>query len=78
MNAKMRASSFAVFGALSNYGIGELKEAFVEQVYNSVSSIVKKSVTMCNIVTCTCDVFNQVTSIFMELSHYFGESHTWW
>jgi len=33
MNAKMRATSFAVFGALSKYGVGVLSEAFVEQVY---------------------------------------------
>jgi len=33
MNAKMRATSFAVFGALSKYGVGALSEAFVEQVY---------------------------------------------
>ncbi|XP_020212119.1 protein SHOOT GRAVITROPISM 6 isoform X1 [Cajanus cajan] len=40
MNARMRASSFAVFGALSNYGIGALKEAFVEQVHAAVPRLV--------------------------------------
>ncbi|CAJ2632513.1 unnamed protein product [Trifolium pratense] len=40
MNAKMRASSFAVFGALSNYGIGALREAFVEQVHAAIPRLV--------------------------------------
>ncbi|GAU20350.1 hypothetical protein TSUD_338320 [Trifolium subterraneum] len=40
MNAKMRASSFAVFGALSNYGIGTLREAFVEQVHAAIPRLV--------------------------------------
>ncbi|XP_061352593.1 protein SHOOT GRAVITROPISM 6 isoform X2 [Gastrolobium bilobum] len=40
MNAKMRASSFAAFGALSNYGIGALNEAFVEQVHAAVPRLV--------------------------------------
>ncbi|KAG4916386.1 hypothetical protein JHK87_053943 [Glycine soja] len=40
MNAKMRATSFAVFGALSKYGIGVLSEAFVEQVHAAVPRLV--------------------------------------
>ncbi|MBA0650992.1 hypothetical protein Goklo_018365, partial [Gossypium klotzschianum] len=31
MNVKMRADAFAAFGALSNYGIGAHKDAFLEQ-----------------------------------------------
>ncbi|KAF7818681.1 protein SHOOT GRAVITROPISM 6 isoform X1 [Senna tora] len=40
MNAKMRASSFAAFGVLSNYGIGAQREAFVEQVHAAVPRLV--------------------------------------
>ncbi|XP_019425603.1 PREDICTED: protein SHOOT GRAVITROPISM 6 isoform X3 [Lupinus angustifolius] len=40
LNAKMRASSFAAFGALSNYGIRGLNEAFVEQVHAAVPRLV--------------------------------------
>ncbi|XP_022634964.1 protein SHOOT GRAVITROPISM 6 isoform X6 [Vigna radiata var. radiata] len=40
MNAKMRATSFAVFGALSKYGTGALSEAFVEQVHAAVPRLV--------------------------------------
>ena len=37
MNVKMRADAFAAFGALSNYGVGAHKDAFLEQVVDSVS-----------------------------------------
>ncbi|KAI4300360.1 hypothetical protein L6164_033748 [Bauhinia variegata] len=40
MNARMRASSFAAFGTLSNYGIRAQKEAFLEQVYAAVPRLV--------------------------------------
>ncbi|XP_024022984.1 protein SHOOT GRAVITROPISM 6 [Morus notabilis] len=33
MNAKMRANAFAAFGALSNYGVGVHREAFLEQIH---------------------------------------------
>ncbi|XP_074355121.1 protein SHOOT GRAVITROPISM 6 isoform X2 [Apium graveolens] len=33
MNMKIRANAFAAFGTLSKYGIGELREPFVEQVH---------------------------------------------
>lgn len=32
MNAKVRGSAFAAFGALCNFGFGAQYEAFVEQV----------------------------------------------
>jgi len=64
MNAKMRASSFAVFGALSNYGIGELKEAFVEQVYNSVSSIVKKCYHVCAMLSHALVIFSTKWQVY--------------
>ncbi|RYR03645.1 hypothetical protein Ahy_B06g082747 isoform B [Arachis hypogaea] len=40
MNVKMRANSFAAFGALSSYGIGALKDAFVEQVHAALPRLV--------------------------------------
>ncbi|XP_050910531.1 protein SHOOT GRAVITROPISM 6 isoform X7 [Lathyrus oleraceus] len=40
MNANMRASSFSAFGALSNYGVGALREAFVEQVHAAIPRLV--------------------------------------
>lgn len=33
MNMKIRANAFAAFGTLSKYGIGELCEPFLEQVF---------------------------------------------
>lgn len=35
MNMKIRAHAFAAFGTLSKYGIGELRDPFTEQVFNS-------------------------------------------
>ncbi|XP_010546529.1 PREDICTED: protein SHOOT GRAVITROPISM 6 isoform X2 [Tarenaya hassleriana] len=40
MNSKMRANAFAAFGALSNYAIGEHREAFVEQVHSTLPRLV--------------------------------------
>ncbi|KAI9086376.1 hypothetical protein K1719_031830 [Acacia pycnantha] len=40
MNAKMRASSFAAFGVLSNYGMGAQREAFLEQVHAAIPHVV--------------------------------------
>lgn len=33
IDEKMRGNAFAAFGALSNYGVGKLREAFLEQVH---------------------------------------------
>lgn len=33
MNAKIRANAFAAFGAISTYGFGPQRDAFLEQVY---------------------------------------------
>lgn len=32
MNMVIRANAFAAFGVLSNYGVGQQREAFLEQV----------------------------------------------
>ncbi|KAK8632404.1 hypothetical protein V6N13_072796 [Hibiscus sabdariffa] len=40
MNAKMRADAFATFGALSNYGIGALKDAFLEQIHATLPRLI--------------------------------------
>lgn len=40
INEKMRANAFAAFGALSNYGVGELREAFLEQVHAALPRLV--------------------------------------
>ncbi|KAK8708809.1 hypothetical protein V6N13_059845 [Hibiscus sabdariffa] len=40
MNAKMRADAFAAFGALSNYGIGAHKDAFLEQIHATLPRLI--------------------------------------
>ncbi|XP_057983736.1 protein SHOOT GRAVITROPISM 6 isoform X2 [Malania oleifera] len=40
MNTMMRANAFAAFGALSNYGIGAQREAFIEQVHAAIPRVV--------------------------------------
>ncbi|KAK8975537.1 hypothetical protein V6N11_034544 [Hibiscus sabdariffa] len=40
MNGKMRADAFATFGALSNYGIGALKDAFLEQIHATLPRLI--------------------------------------
>ncbi|XP_020522101.1 protein SHOOT GRAVITROPISM 6 isoform X4 [Amborella trichopoda] len=40
MNGKVRASSFAAFGALSKYGTGALHEAFLEQVHSTLPRMI--------------------------------------
>ncbi|KAG6693496.1 hypothetical protein I3842_09G003400 [Carya illinoinensis] len=40
MNSKMRANAFAAFGALSTYGFGAQREAFVEQVHAAIPRLV--------------------------------------
>uniref|UniRef100_A0A5B6ZUL3 Uncharacterized protein n=1 Tax=Davidia involucrata TaxID=16924 RepID=A0A5B6ZUL3_DAVIN len=40
MNTKMRANAFAAFGALSNYGVGSQREAFLEQVHATLPRLV--------------------------------------
>ncbi|GAV58925.1 hypothetical protein CFOL_v3_02458 [Cephalotus follicularis] len=40
MNVKMRANAFAAFGALSNYGVGAQREAFLEQIHSALPRIV--------------------------------------
>ncbi|KAG6640434.1 protein SHOOT GRAVITROPISM 6 isoform X3 [Carya illinoinensis] len=40
MNSKMRANAFAAFGALSTYGFGAQREAFLEQVHAAIPRLV--------------------------------------
>ncbi|KAL1082918.1 hypothetical protein V6Z11_D09G165000 [Gossypium hirsutum] len=40
MNVKMRADAFAAFGALSNYGIGAHKDAFLEQIHATLPRLI--------------------------------------
>ncbi|GLT92277.1 hypothetical protein SLE2022_101210 [Rubroshorea leprosula] len=40
MNTKMRADAFAAFGALSNFGGGALREAFLEQIHATLSRLI--------------------------------------
>ncbi|XP_022767241.1 protein SHOOT GRAVITROPISM 6-like isoform X11 [Durio zibethinus] len=40
MNVKMRADSFAAFGALSNYGVGANKDAFLEQIHATLPRLI--------------------------------------
>lgn len=40
LNAKMRANAFAAFGALSNYGVGAHREAFLEQTHAAFPRLV--------------------------------------
>ncbi|KAJ7976422.1 Protein SHOOT GRAVITROPISM 6 [Quillaja saponaria] len=40
MNTKMRASSFAAFGALSRYGVGVQHEAFLEQAHTVLPRLI--------------------------------------
>ncbi|KAA8518672.1 hypothetical protein F0562_016146 [Nyssa sinensis] len=40
MNTKMRASAFAAFGALSNYGVGSQHEPFLEQIHAALPRLV--------------------------------------
>ncbi|KAK3226648.1 hypothetical protein Dsin_006510 [Dipteronia sinensis] len=39
-NVKMRADAFAAFGALSNYGIGAQREAFLEQIHAALPRLI--------------------------------------
>lgn len=34
MNTGIRGNAFAAFGVLSNYGVGQQREAFIEQVFS--------------------------------------------
>ncbi|XP_058207900.1 protein SHOOT GRAVITROPISM 6 isoform X3 [Rhododendron vialii] len=40
MNTKIRANAFAAFGALSSYGVGVQREAFLEQVHAALPRLV--------------------------------------
>ncbi|KAK6290208.1 hypothetical protein POUND7_001749 [Theobroma cacao] len=40
MNVKMRADAFAAFGALSNYGVGAHKDAFIEQIHATLPRLI--------------------------------------
>ncbi|OWM69676.1 hypothetical protein CDL15_Pgr025525 [Punica granatum] len=40
MNVKMRTDAFAAFGALSSYGVGAQREAFLEQVHAALPRLV--------------------------------------
>ncbi|XP_044471670.1 protein SHOOT GRAVITROPISM 6 isoform X2 [Mangifera indica] len=40
MNAKIRANAFAAFGILSNFGVGEQREAFLEQIHGAFSRLI--------------------------------------
>ncbi|XVF07807.1 hypothetical protein REPUB_Repub06bG0171700 [Reevesia pubescens] len=40
MNVKMRADAFAAFGALSNYGVGAHKDAFLEQIHTTLPRLI--------------------------------------
>ncbi|PSS04621.1 Protein SHOOT GRAVITROPISM like [Actinidia chinensis var. chinensis] len=40
MNSNIRANAFAAFGALSNYGVGAQREAFLEQVHAALPRLV--------------------------------------
>ncbi|KAK1562913.1 hypothetical protein Q3G72_018949 [Acer saccharum] len=39
-NIKMRADAFAAFGALSNYGVGAQREAFLEQIHAALPRLI--------------------------------------
>ncbi|KAL5740899.1 hypothetical protein ACOSQ2_030079 [Xanthoceras sorbifolium] len=39
-NVKMRADAFAAFGALSNYGVGAQREAFLEQIHAALPRLI--------------------------------------
>ncbi|XP_038883576.1 protein SHOOT GRAVITROPISM 6 isoform X2 [Benincasa hispida] len=40
MNTVIRANAFAAFGVLSNYGVGQQREAFLEQVHATIPRLV--------------------------------------
>ncbi|KAJ0027551.1 hypothetical protein Pint_35766 [Pistacia integerrima] len=40
MNAKIRANAFAAFGILSNFGVGEQREAFLEQIHGAFPHVI--------------------------------------
>ncbi|KAG5556798.1 hypothetical protein RHGRI_007155 [Rhododendron griersonianum] len=83
MNTKIRANAFAAFGALSSYGVGVQREAFLEQVHAALPRLVLHLHDDDLIVRQSCrNALKRIDSILewdgmsaLLSTHYFSSDH---